>query len=388
MSWNPIVVGVDASAEAAGAAAFAARAAERAGTSCQLVHATRDAFASLQAPELGRYRRALSDEARNTVRKALRDKVSAKLLDEFIVDLGPTAAVLKQVVARRHAELVILGGKHHSALGRWFGGSTSLSVARTTQVPVLVTAGTPAEIRRVLVAVDLSGAARPTLAAAERYAALFGAELRALSVLEPLPVVPEMTPAYDATEFYAMTEELLKRDIWSLIRTKGVEKVTRHGLAVETILREAAGWGADLLVVGSHGRSWVERVLVGSVTERLLNHLPTSLVVVPVSAAAEAVEPAAGHVAANVALSETDGSTLSTPMQFGPTMRSPELRTSRRRRPCAARPSTEASAKPDEMTTTPRTPAAAQSATTSSTPAAGTVMTARSTLAPTALTLG
>src|SRR6059036_1113381 len=120
MSWKPLVVGVDASAEAAGAAAFAARAAERAGTSCQLVHATRDAFASLQAPEIGRYRRALSDEAGNTVQKVLRDKVPASLLDQFIVALGPTAAVLKQVVARLDAELVILGGKHHSALGRWF----------------------------------------------------------------------------------------------------------------------------------------------------------------------------------------------------------------------------------------------------------------------------
>jgi nucleotide-binding universal stress UspA family protein len=50
---------------------------------------------------------------------------------------------------------------------------------------------------------------------------------------------------------------------------------------VETILREAFAWQADLLVVGSHGRGWAERLLLGSVTERLLNHLPTSLLVVP-----------------------------------------------------------------------------------------------------------
>ena len=54
-------------------------------------------------------------------------------------------------------------------------------------------------------------------------------------------------------------------------------------------------------MVGSHGKSWAERVLVGSVTERLLNHLPTSLVVVPVLAAAEAVEPAEGRLAAALA---------------------------------------------------------------------------------------
>ena len=201
-----------------------------------------------------------------------------------------------QAVADLGAELVVLGGKHHSALGRWLGGSTSLNVARTTDVPLLVAAGSPATIRRVLVAVDQSGAARPTLRTAERCARLFGAELRALSVLEPLPVTPGVTQPYETGEYYAMSEELLKRDVWSLIRTPGVERIVRYGMAVETILREATEWGTDLLVVGSHGKGWAKRMLVGSVTERLLNLLPTSLLVVPVAAAA-AHEPVAVQLA-------------------------------------------------------------------------------------------
>lgn len=285
MSWKPIVVGVDTSPEAATAAAFAYRTAERAGTICQLVHAARDVLASADVPENGQYRHALCEDARTEIRAALRDAVPAPLFEKLTVRIGQTPEVLKQAVAAFGAELVVLGGKHHSTLGRWFGGSTSVDVARTTAVPVLVTAGAPTAIRRVLVAVDLSAAARPTLAVAERYGALFGADLRALSVLEPLPVIPEVTPPYDTGEYYAMSEELLNRDIWSLIETVGVEKVVRYGVAVETILREATEWGADLLVVGSHGKGWAARVLVGSVTERLLNHLPTSLLVVPASGA-------------------------------------------------------------------------------------------------------
>ncbi len=53
-----------------------------------------------------------------------------------------------------------------------------------------------------------------------------------------------------------------------------------------------------------------------------------------------------------------------------------------------SRPSAEVSPKPEEMMTTPRTPARAQSATTSSTARAGTAITARSTGAPIALTRG
>jgi len=60
-------------------------------------------------------------------------------------------------------------------------------------------------------------------------------------------------------------------------------------MVVETLLREASDWQADVLVVGSHGKGWAQRVLLGSVTERLINHLPTSLLVAPVSVAAAAV---------------------------------------------------------------------------------------------------
>ncbi|HEX9485430.1 MAG TPA: universal stress protein [Gemmatimonadales bacterium] len=302
MSLQPIVVGVDASPEAAGAAAFALRMPQRAGTSCHLVHAARDAWASIGVEEgVDQLWHALIDQARKNITAVLAGVVPRGLVDEMTVRLGRAPLVLKQAVSELGAELVVLGSKHHSASGRWLGGSTSLNVARTTDVPVLVVAGSPTAIRRVLVAVDGSAASRPTLEAADRYAALFGAELRVLSVIEPLPVIPEAA-APDATEYYRMSEELLQRAVWPLIRTSGAEKVVRYGMTVETILREATEWQADLLVAGSHGRGWIERMLVGSVTERLLNHLPTSLLVVPVRADTVADEDDAGGAELSQAL--------------------------------------------------------------------------------------
>ncbi len=300
MSWQPIVVGVDASPEAAGAAAFAVRMSQRAGTTCHLVHAARDVWASVGVEEgVDELWHALVDQARANITAVLAGVVPREVVDEMTIRLGRAPIVLKQAVTALGAELVVLGGKHHSALGRWLGGSTSLNVTRTTEVPLLVVAGSLTVIRRVLVAVDGSAASRPALEAADRYATLFDAELRALSVLEPLPVVPGAT-APDATEYYRMLEELLNRDVWPLIRTPGAERLVRYGLPVETLLREATAWQADLLVVGSHGRGWAERVLVGSVTERLLNHLPTSVLVVPVGAAA-VVELTESNLAAALA---------------------------------------------------------------------------------------
>src|SRR5437899_2734275 len=275
MSWKPIVVGVDVSPEAADAALFAVAAAERAETSYHLVHATSGHASRRDSYPYTR----LYDEASAQLGAALGKRVPKQVLEGLTVHRGKPAAVLNEAVTARRAELVVLGGKHHSTLGRWLGGSISVSVARATLVPLLVTVGEPV-IGRVLVAVDQSGAARPTLAAAQRYATLFGAELRALSVIEPLPALLDM-PQPDAAENYRLLEETVMRDIWPQIRTPGVVTQVRHGPALETILGETAEWRADLLVVGSHGKGSVTRMLVGSVTERLINHLPTSLLVVP-----------------------------------------------------------------------------------------------------------
>jgi len=159
---------------------------------------------------------------------------------------------------------------------------------RSAEVPVLITAGTPKQFRRVLVAADLSVAAGPTVALAERFARLVGAELRVVTVFEHLPDLPGVPPL-DPTEYFALAQETLERDVWPLVKTPGVEKLVRHGHVVETLLREAADWKADVLVVGSHGKGWAQRVLLGSVTERLINQLPASLLVAPVGVAAAAL---------------------------------------------------------------------------------------------------
>jgi nucleotide-binding universal stress UspA family protein len=287
MSWKPIVAGVDASSEAAASAAFAWRLAQRAGTICHLVHATRDAWAALTAADLperfGELDFFLLQQAREQVAQSLGLALPAEVISGLKVVHGRPPIVLNDAVAQCGGGMVVVGGKHHSTLGRWFGGSTSHNMVRAAAVPVLVTAGQPREIQRILVSVDLSPAARPTLALAERFAVLMNATLRAVSVMEPLPLVPEAPPV-DMHEFYRMWEDMLKRDVWPLLRTPGVQTTIRHGNVVETLLQEVRDWQADLLVVGSHGKNLAQRMLLGSVTEQLLDHLPTSLLVEPIAA--------------------------------------------------------------------------------------------------------
>jgi nucleotide-binding universal stress UspA family protein len=305
MSRQPIVVGVDASYEAVLAATVAVDLAARAGVPCQLVHAVREFwFTGVGSAEItsqtAEFNRAIVQEARAHVTQALKAEIPASLIDSLIIEGGNPAEVINRVAERLGAQLIVLGGKHHSALGRWLSGSTSLNVARTATLPVLVTAGARLPIRHVMAAVDLSAAAGPTLDLAHRFATLLRTELQVLSVFEPLPVFSDgAVPAIDSTRYYELCEETLQKDLGPRLETWGGSLTIRHGSPVATILREATLWPAGLLVVGSHGKTWAQRLLLGSVTEKLLNHLPASVLVVPVAVTApvEAAIPAAPALA-------------------------------------------------------------------------------------------
>src|SRR5712691_4157909 len=106
MSWKPIVIGVDASPDAAQ-------------TSCHLVHAAHDAWSALATVELPEraheFTQATLAHAREQVVHALWGTVPASVLGRLIIQQGRATAVLKHAVADLGAELLVLGGKQHSA---------------------------------------------------------------------------------------------------------------------------------------------------------------------------------------------------------------------------------------------------------------------------------
>ncbi len=52
------------------------------------------------------------------------------------------------------------------------------------------------------------------------------------------------------------------------------------GSPAQTIVEEAENWGADLIVVGSHGYGFWERMFIGSVSNAVVHHAPCSVMVV------------------------------------------------------------------------------------------------------------
>lgn len=284
----PVVVGVDGSPESAAAAAAGWRLAEAAGVRCYLVHATSDVRSALELAGTGLslddLQLAMLARARSEIVAGLEDRVPPWVLEGLTVRAGRATAILAEVVEDTKAGLVVLGGKHHSTLNRWLGGSTVQHVVRRLSVPLLVTAGDLHPRPRVLVAVDLSYAALPTLDEAVDFARLLGGPLRALHAIEPIPNLPEVPFPVDVGDFEARSREQLDQRVWPALPVPDHHKVVRLGIALDVIAEEAAAWRADVIVVGSHGKGWIDRLVIGSVTEDLLNDLPTAVLVIPVPA--------------------------------------------------------------------------------------------------------
>ncbi len=285
MFWQRIVAGVDASPAGAGAARRAWKLAQVSGAEFDLVHATVDVSAVPATLETDIDLEALMDHvtaaARKEVEEELRGNVPPEALDRLDIVMGKPGWTLPREVRRRDADLLVLGGKHHSRLGRWLGGSLAHYAVRKVDVPTFVTTPRNPTIERVVVGVDLSDAAAATLNAGKYVAELFDAALRVVHAIEPLPSTYPVYPwGLDTYRRYAKEHF---NDMMDAIEGNGwIQRAIREGPAARVLADEAAEWDADLLVVGSHGKGFIDRMLLGSTTQRLLYHLPTSLLVVPV----------------------------------------------------------------------------------------------------------
>lgn len=276
-----IVVGVDASLESRRAAAVAWKIAQSAGMHCQLVHAVRDARLVHVG---GRFDQGLVD-ARKEIAKQLHGVVPPACLDALDVRAGRAARVLADAVARHRAVLMVLGGKRRSMLSRALNGSTARYLIRILDVPVLVGGRRSTRISRVLAAVDLSPAARRTLRAAAALASSVGARLRVVHVVEPIRYPLVIPRAPDRERFFRESVGAFKRLASHSAGLEEADMVVRKGSAEVAIVAEATRWKADVVVVGSQGKGFVDRLLIGSATEWLLSRLPASLLVVPVARA-------------------------------------------------------------------------------------------------------
>lgn len=201
---------------------------------------------------------------------------SAEIPAEVRVDPGKADHVIDRVTREADADLLIIGpGKPQNLRERLFG-STVDRVVRSGLCPILVVKRESDEpYRRVISAIDFSPMA---LAAAQAAARI--APRAALKLVHALEIPPTFRQAMLKVgtsqveiERYFQTKARSAREELRLVRASlshpGKIQVVRGG-AAPTLVRLARSGKTDLIALGLQGRNAVSRMILGSVTRRVL----------------------------------------------------------------------------------------------------------------------
>jgi nucleotide-binding universal stress UspA family protein len=143
--------------------------------------------------------------------------------------------------------------------------------------------------QRILVPVDGSATAQRGLEEATRLAKLTQGRVRVIHVIDELSFALAMDAyaghAGDWLSLLRVDGERLLAQAKAVAEAAGVEADTvlydrRSGQVDELVTAEAAKWPADLIVLGTHGRRGMGRVLMGSSAEHILRHAPVPVLLV------------------------------------------------------------------------------------------------------------
>ncbi|HVX40103.1 MAG TPA: universal stress protein [Gemmatimonadaceae bacterium] len=207
--------------------------------------------------------------------------------DDVDVELyeGDPATTIARVARDANATMIVAGLGRHRVVDRLFGDETALRLIRVSAVPVFAVSGSFTRLpARLVVAVDFSEtslrAARMALQVAAPEATIYLAH-----------VAPRDSTLYDwnggGSSYKQDAGEALQKIREQLRVPDGVtvQRVLLQGDPATELLAFATSVNADLIATGSHGHGFVARMLIGSVTTRILRCSTCSVLTVPHAAA-------------------------------------------------------------------------------------------------------
>lgn len=214
---------------------------------------------------------------------------------------GSEAEVILTEAASKGADLIAMSTHGRSGLARWVLGSIADKVVHGTSKPLLLVRAHDSgqrplpQIDRILVPLDGSELSMSVLPYVEEMARALAAELVLYSAVPPLDIYPgtEMTPGRvgDIIDDLLHQAQSFLGTVAKEVDGRGKVKartVATIGFPVDEILRVAEEVKAGLIAVATHGRSGLNRWVMGSVADGVVRRSPfPCLLVRPVQAVEE-----------------------------------------------------------------------------------------------------
>lgn len=152
-------------------------------------------------------------------------------------------------------------------------------------------------IQKILIAVDDSRYADHAAEFGFEMARLCSAEVGLVNIIEPIimpsgsydsitGITPEVSMV-DESEMVRLQKEAAENTV-KRIQAQYADQLkitnfTEYGLTADGILKCSAEFGADLIVVGTHNRTGIDRLFMGSIAEHVVRHSKIPVLVVPLS---------------------------------------------------------------------------------------------------------
>ncbi|NHN63568.1 universal stress protein [Haloarcula sp. JP-Z28] len=222
----------------------------------------------------------MTADAEDTV-TAITDAVDAAGAIQTTIRTGNPADEICAYRDDHDIDLIAMGTHGRTGVGRYLAGSVTESVVRHADVPVFTVRVTEQSRKTdsyddILVPTDGSTAATAAVEPACEIAAQFDSRLHALNVvnLGDVATGSEYTLPTDLIDMLEAQGEKVTERIAARARESGVETVTQvvDGFPAADILDYAEENDIDLIVMGTAGRTGLNRFIMGSTTERLIRH--------------------------------------------------------------------------------------------------------------------
>lgn len=180
-----------------------------------------------------------------------------------------------------NCELIVMGRRGASRLERALMGSVTARVIGYSRTDVLVV---PRHAgigwKKILVAVDGSRYGAAATDRALDFAQAYGGEIKVLSVVDlPAEFYGEASDAFDdlIKKSHGFVDKAAQKAASAGIKAEGL---VREGETYRMIVDVAEDLGVDTIVMGSHGRTGLKRLLMGSVAEKVIGYAPCPVLVV------------------------------------------------------------------------------------------------------------